>query len=72
MNPLEHLCGIVDQKLRKMNRNQSSKHRTLGLLQKTWQKIPQDDIRKPLTSMPRKVLALKKCKGNVNQVLFTV
>ena len=62
MNPVEYFWGILDRQLRKKNKNPSSKPELLRLLREIWQEIPQDDIRKLITSMPRKFLALHKAK----------
>ena len=54
MNPIEHLWGILNRNLRKMNRKPSSKAKLLGLSRQTWEEIPQDDIRQIIIGMPRR------------------
>lgn len=63
MNPIEHLWGLLDRSLRKKKTKASNKLELLRLLRETWQEISQNDIRNLISSMPRRVLALKNAKG---------
>ena len=69
MNPIKNIWGILDWNLRKKKIKPSTKPELLALLHQTWQEIPQDDIRQLINAMPRRVLALKNSKGNVNQII---
>ena len=54
--------NLLDRSLRKKKQKPSNKLELLGLLRETWQEISQDDIRKLISSMPRRVFALQNAK----------
>ena len=61
MNPIEP--PLLDRSLCKKKKKPSDRLELLGLLRETWQEISQDEIRKLISSMPRRVLTLQNAKG---------
>ena len=60
---MKHLWAILGWKLHKKNKKLLPKTEYLRLLKETLEEIPQDDILELISSMPKRVLALKNVNG---------
>ena len=68
MKPIEQLWAILERKILMKYQKPCSRADLLRLLHETWQDISQDIIRELIKSMVKRVLALKKYKGDVDYV----
>ena len=72
MNPIEHLLALLDRSIRKKEQKPYNRLELLGLLRETRQTISQDDIKKLISSMPRRVIALQNAKWMSTKYWFSL
>ncbi len=62
LNPIENIWGIVKRKIR--NKRPKNADKLKGTVKETWASIPPQQCHKLITSMPRRIEAVIKAKGD--------
>lgn len=62
LNPIEHLWEVLDKKIRKTTISNIAELKTV--IQNEWNKISADETSKLVNSMPKRLQAVRKAKGN--------
>ena len=63
LNPIEHLWDHLDRQVRKRNPLPTSSAAMVAALHEEWGRIPLSVVRKLITSVPKRLEAVRKAKG---------
>lgn len=70
LNPIEHIWALLKRKIKQLypdiwelKRNRLDLTRFKDILQEVWWKIDQDEIDRVISSMPRRLAAVKRARG---------
>ncbi|KAJ4428883.1 hypothetical protein ANN_25876 [Periplaneta americana] len=67
LNPIEHLCDELDQRLRSREMRPTSIVKLSAMLQEKWRRIPVDILHKLVESMPDRVAAVIATRGDTTR-----
>ncbi len=63
LNPIEHLCDVVEREIRIMDVQQTKKQQLRDAIMSIWTKISEECFQHLVESMPRRIKTVLKTKG---------